>query len=79
MSEFFDSKDDMIEPICEKLALMKQHGVTMTHLRLDNALENKALQKMCQKEKWQLGIHLNSLHEILLSRIPSLKSDLLPS
>ena len=56
LSEFYDAKDEMPEDTCEKMALLKQHGVSITHLRLDNAGENKALQKRCQNEKWQLGI-----------------------
>ena len=34
VSDFFSAKDDMVEPMCEKLAMLIQHGVCVTNWKI---------------------------------------------
>ena len=55
-SDFFETKDDMVEPTCEKWGKWKQHGKAVKFVRMDNAGENKLLEKRCDSATWKLGI-----------------------
>eukprot|EP00957_Ditylum_brightwellii_P083473 6345666-Ditylum_brightwellii.AAC.1 len=55
-SDFYPTKDTMIEPTCEQLNKWKANGKAVKYLRCDNAGENKALEKRCASADWKLGI-----------------------
>ena len=55
-SDFYDTKDGMIEPMCEQLHKWKQNGKPVKFIRLDDAGENMALQARAQSEVWKLNI-----------------------
>lgn len=55
-SDFFKTKDGMVEPTCVQLNLWKQAGKGVSHMRLDNAGENKKLQNRSNSKDWKLGI-----------------------
>ena len=42
-SDFYEKKNDMVEPTCEKLSKWKNAKVEVNYMRLDNAGENKLL------------------------------------
>ncbi len=44
-SDFYDTKDAMIEPTCSQLHRWKANGHGVKYIRLDNAGENLALEK----------------------------------
>ena len=54
--QFFESRNAMVEPTCEQLSRWKQAGHPVQVIRLDNAGENKLLQKHCDSADWKLGI-----------------------
>jgi hypothetical protein len=56
-SNFFSTKNGMVEPTCEQLHRWKQSGIAVKYMRLDNAGENKLLQQMCESKDWKLGIN----------------------
>ena len=53
-SKFFKTKDAMVEPTCEQLHKWQQSNIGITHLRLDNAGENKLLQTQCASKDWKM-------------------------
>ena len=55
-SDFFDTKNGMIEPTCVQLSKWKRSGKIVTHLRLDNAGENVKLKERCESSDWKLDI-----------------------
>jgi hypothetical protein len=73
---FFETKDGMVEPTCEKLKKWEQSGHKVNVIRMDNGGENLKLEKHANSKDWQLGIEFE---KILLSRTPWLKWDLLLS
>ena len=44
-SKFFWHENDMLQPTCEQLNTSHQAKLGVTHLRMDNAGENKLLQQ----------------------------------
>jgi hypothetical protein len=52
-SNFFDTKNGMVEPTCEQLHRWKQNGITVDYIRLDNAGENKLLKQRCHSKDWK--------------------------
>ena len=54
-SKFFKTKDAMVEPTCEQLHKWQQSNIGITHLRLDNAGENKLLQTRCASKDWKMN------------------------
>ena len=54
-SNFYSSKNGMIEPTCEKFYKWQQEGRAITHLRMDNAGENKQLSKRMGSKDWKLA------------------------
>ena len=55
-SDFFATKNGMVEPTCEKLNLWKDAKIPVTYLRMDNAGENKALHTRMNSVDWKLNI-----------------------
>jgi hypothetical protein len=56
-SNFFDTKNGMVEPTCEQLHQWRQNGITVDYIsRLDNAGENKLLKQRCQSKDWKFNI-----------------------
>jgi hypothetical protein len=55
ISDFFDTKNGMVEGTCEQLHRWKQSGKGVEIIRLDNAGENKLLQQRSQSADWKLG------------------------
>ena len=55
-SEFFATKDAMIEPTCVLFNKWKEEGNPVTHLRLDNAGENKKLVERMRSSDWKMKL-----------------------
>ena len=55
-SDFFATKDGMVEPTCVKINLWKEKGLPVNTVRLDNAGENKLLQQRASSADWKLGL-----------------------
>jgi hypothetical protein len=55
-SEFFGTKKEIEEFCCELFKKWSQQGITVTHVRMDGAGENRTLQKRAESVDWQLGI-----------------------
>jgi hypothetical protein len=55
-SDFFDTKNGMVEETCEQLHRWKESGREAKIIRLNNAGENKLLQQRSQSEDWKLNI-----------------------
>jgi hypothetical protein len=55
-SNFYPTKNGMVEPTCEQFQKWKQHGKPVKFVRMDNAGENKLLKKRCESSDWKLGI-----------------------
>ena len=53
---FHPTKNSMCEPTCSQLHRWKEAGHGITHLRMDNAGENKKLAKMMNGQQWKLDI-----------------------
>ena len=45
----------MAEPTCEQFHKWQQSNISITHLRLDNAGENKLLQTRCVSKDWKMN------------------------
>jgi hypothetical protein len=56
ISDFFDTKNSMVEPTCAKLYKWIQNGIKVKKIRLDNAGENKLLQQRADSKDWKLAI-----------------------
>jgi hypothetical protein len=55
-SNFYATKNGMIEPTCEQLHKLKLDGKAVKFMRLDNAGENQLLQKRSDSKDWKLNI-----------------------
>jgi len=55
-SDFFETKNGMVEATCEQLFKWKQNGKEVKFIRLDNAGENKLLKTRADSSDWKLGI-----------------------
>jgi hypothetical protein len=55
-SDFFVTKNGMVEPTCEQLHRWKQSGHGVKYIRMDNAGENKLLQQRTESKDWKLDI-----------------------
>ncbi|KAL7577787.1 hypothetical protein ACA910_010543 [Epithemia clementina (nom. ined.)] len=55
-SGFYKTKDEMVEPTCEMLHKWQQSNKNVTHLRMDNAGENKKLKERCESKDWKLNV-----------------------
>jgi hypothetical protein len=56
VSDFFDTKNGMVEETCEQLHHWKKSGRGADIIRLDNAGENKLLQQRSQRPDWKLSV-----------------------
>ena len=54
-SKIFKTKDAIVEPTCEQLHKWQQSNIGITHLRLDNAGQNKLLQTRCASKDWKMN------------------------
>jgi hypothetical protein len=54
-SNFFDTKNGLVEPTCEQLHQWKQNSITVNYIRLNNAGENKLLKQRCHSEDWKFN------------------------
>ena len=55
ISKLFATKDGMVEPTCELFNKWKGAGMPVQHLRMDNAGENKKLEKRLVSSNWKLN------------------------
>ena len=55
-SDFFSSKNGMVEPTCQKLHAWRSNGMGVKQIRLDNAGENKSLIKRANGSNWKLNL-----------------------
>ena len=53
---FHESKNGMVEPVCEQLHKWKQKGLGIDVICMDNAGENKALQARADTKSWKLNL-----------------------
>lgn len=55
-TEFFKTKNGMVEPTCEQLSRWEKAGVPVKIIRCDNGGENIKLQKRIQSAAWKQNI-----------------------
>ena len=55
-SDFFATKDGMIEPTCMQINKWKNAGIHVKYIRLDNAGENKKLAQRTESSAWKFNI-----------------------
>jgi hypothetical protein len=55
-SDFYATKDGMVEPTCAQWNRWKDAGLAVKFVRLDNAGENKSLQTRAHSASWKLPI-----------------------
>lgn len=55
-SHFFVTKDGMFEPTCKLLHKWEQHIMGLTHMRMDNAGENKLFEQRCKSKDLKFNI-----------------------
>ena len=54
--EFYSTKSDFVEPICQKFSKWKNNGKLISYIRHNNALKNKILTTIANDSQWRLGI-----------------------
>jgi hypothetical protein len=55
-SDFFQTKNGMIEPTCVQFHQWKLNGMAVTHVRMNGAGENKKLKMRSDSSKWMLNL-----------------------
>ena len=55
-TDWFTTKNKMIEPTCALFHEWQENGRPVTHLRMDNAGENLKLMERCKSADWKLGV-----------------------
>ena len=55
-SQFYRTKNGMVEPTCAMFNRWKQAGKPVKYLRMDNAGENKALEERLNGAQWKLNV-----------------------
>jgi hypothetical protein len=55
-SDFYETKDAMIEPTCDQLHRWKGNGHGVKYKQLDNAGKNLALEERSDSSDWKLGV-----------------------
>jgi hypothetical protein len=55
-SDFYETKNGMVEPTCQLFQRWKDAGKEVRFLRMDNAGENKSLQQRCESADWKFNI-----------------------
>jgi hypothetical protein len=68
-SNFYESKNGMVEPTCELFHKWKIEGYPVVIVQQDNAGENKLLQSCSDSAAWKLESSLSIRHMILHSKI----------
>ena len=56
MSDFYETKDGMIEPTCEKFHKWRENRMPVKYLRMDGAGENMKLQQRAESADWKLNL-----------------------
>ncbi|CAB9531653.1 unknown protein (Partial), partial [Seminavis robusta] len=56
ITNFYKSKNGMVEPTCEKLYQLQSRGFLPDVLRMDNAGENQTLEKRLKSKHWKIPI-----------------------
>jgi len=57
ISQFYETKSGMIGPTCSLWNVWKEQlNITVKRVRMDNAGENRSLEKCANGEKWKMGI-----------------------
>jgi hypothetical protein len=69
-SNFFDTKNGMVEPTCEQIHQWKQNGITVDYIRLNNVGENKLLKQRCHSKDWKFEQNLSLQQEQHHSKMP---------
>ena len=54
-SDFYPSKDKMVEPMCEQLQIWKNENRPVKTIRCDNAGENNKLEQRLKSNDWKMG------------------------
>ena len=54
--DFYLTKDEMVEPTCEKCERWKAAGMPVKNVRCDNGGENIKLEKRCNGVEWKLDV-----------------------
>jgi hypothetical protein len=54
--DFFETKNGMVEPMCEQFKKWEQHGHKVDVVQMNNGGENLKLEKRAQSNDWNLGI-----------------------
>ena len=57
-SDFFETKDGMVEPTCSKMNQWKQQGKPVKIVQMDNAEENLKLAKAANGKDWKLNLEI---------------------
>jgi hypothetical protein len=55
-SNFFETKNGMVEPTCEQFQQWKDVGKEVCYICMDNAGKNTALQQQCDSANWKFNI-----------------------
>lgn len=55
-SDFFETKNGMVEPTCEEFQKWKSSGCNVNFLRMDNAGEKALLKQRCESKDWKFNI-----------------------
>ena len=55
-TEFFETKNGMVEPTCQQLSRWKDRGIPVKIIRCDNAGENLLLEKRLASKDWKLDV-----------------------
>ena len=56
INDFYETKNGMVEPTCEKFNRWEQNDMGVRTVRLDNAGENKKLEKRAGSVDWKLNL-----------------------
>ena len=57
-SVFYSRKNDIVEPMCERLQHATGRGAQVKYLRQDNAGENLKIQARCKSADWKLPVEI---------------------
>ena len=57
-SAFYPRKNDIVEPMCERLQHATGRGAPVKYLRQDNAGENLKIQARCKSADWKLPVEI---------------------
>jgi hypothetical protein len=60
ISEFLKTKGELPIVACDTIWMIKQNGVNVKYIILDNTGKNKAFAELANSSKWNLQLVLNS-------------------